>query len=33
MIIVMKHHATADEIAGVVAHIESLGFQAHLSSG
>ena len=33
MIIVMKRHATADEIAGVVAHIESLGFQAHLSSG
>ncbi len=33
MIIVMKHHATADEIAGVVAHIESLGFQAHRSSG
>jgi len=33
MIIVMKHNAAADEIAGVVAHIESLGFKAHLSSG
>ncbi len=33
MIIIMKHHATADEIAGAVAHIESLGFKAHLSSG
>ena len=33
MIIVMKHHATTDEIAGAVAHVESLGFKAHLSSG
>jgi 3-deoxy-7-phosphoheptulonate synthase len=33
MVIVMKHNATAEEIAGVVAHIETLGFKAHLSSG
>jgi 3-deoxy-7-phosphoheptulonate synthase len=33
MIIVMKHNATTAEIAGVVQHIESLGFQAHLSAG
>ncbi len=33
MIIIMKHNATADEIAGAVADIESLGFKAHLSSG
>ncbi len=33
MVIVMKHGATAAEIADVVAHIESLGFKAHLSSG
>jgi 3-deoxy-7-phosphoheptulonate synthase len=33
MIIVMKHNATAGEIAGVIQHIESLGFQAHLSAG
>jgi len=33
MIIVMKHNATAQEIADVVGHVESLGFRAHLSSG
>ena len=33
MVIVMKHHASADDIAGVVQHIEELGFRAHLSSG
>ena len=33
MIVVMKHHATDEEIAGVVQHIESLGFRAHLSQG
>ena len=33
MIIVMKHHATTQEIAAVVQHIESLGFKAHLSQG
>ncbi len=33
MIIVMKHNASAGEIAGVVQHIESLGFRAHLSAG
>ena len=33
MIIVMKHNASAVEIAGVVQHIESLGFRAHLSAG
>ena len=33
MIIVMKHHATAEEIGAVVQHIESLGFKAHLSQG
>src|SRR5512136_1023599 len=33
MIIIMKHGATAGEIADVVQHIESLGFQAHLSAG
>ena len=33
MIIVMKHNATAGEIGEVVQHIESLGFQAHLSAG
>ena len=33
MIIVMKHNASAEEIAGVVQHIESLGFRAHLSAG
>ncbi len=33
MIIVMKHNATAKEIADVVQHIESLGFRAHLSTG
>ena len=33
MIIVMKHNATTEEIAGVIQHIESLGFRAHLSTG
>jgi 3-deoxy-7-phosphoheptulonate synthase len=33
MIIVMKHHATTEEIDAVVQHIESLGFKAHLSQG
>jgi 3-deoxy-7-phosphoheptulonate synthase len=33
MVIIMKHNATAAEIAGVVQNIEELGFQAHLSSG
>jgi len=33
MIIVMKHNASAEEITGVVQHIESLGFRAHLSAG
>jgi 3-deoxy-7-phosphoheptulonate synthase len=33
MIIVMKHSATAQEIADVVGHVESLGFRAHLSAG
>jgi 3-deoxy-7-phosphoheptulonate synthase len=33
VVIVMKHSATTDEIAGVVENIESLGFKAHLSRG
>jgi 3-deoxy-7-phosphoheptulonate synthase len=33
MVIVMKHNATAAEIARVVQHVEELGFRAHLSSG
>ncbi len=33
MIVIMKHSATADEIARVVSNIEGLGFKAHLSSG
>lgn len=33
MVIVMKHHASAEEIGRVVQHIEELGFKAHLSSG
>ncbi len=33
MVIVMKHHASAEDIGRVVAHIEELGFKAHLSSG
>jgi 3-deoxy-7-phosphoheptulonate synthase len=33
MVIIMKHNATAAEIAGVVQNIEELGFRAHLSSG
>jgi 3-deoxy-7-phosphoheptulonate synthase len=33
LVIVMKHHATADEITEVVANIESLGYKAHLSRG
>ncbi len=33
MIVIMKHHATTQEIAAVVQHIEALGFKAHLSQG
>ena len=33
MVIIMRHNATASEIAEVVGHIESIGFKAHLSSG
>ncbi len=33
MVIIMKHHATAAEIAQVVQNVEELGFRAHLSSG
>jgi 3-deoxy-7-phosphoheptulonate synthase len=33
MVIVMKHHASAEEIGRVVAHVEELGFKAHLSPG
>lgn len=33
MVIVMKHHASAEQIGHVVAHIEEMGFKAHLSSG
>jgi 3-deoxy-7-phosphoheptulonate synthase len=33
MVIVMKHNATAEEIGGMVQHIESMGFRAHLSQG
>ncbi len=33
MIIVMKHNATVHEIGDLIAHIESLGFRAHLSEG
>lgn len=33
MVIVMKHNASAEEIAEVVQSIESLGFRAHLSRG
>jgi 3-deoxy-7-phosphoheptulonate synthase len=33
MVIIMKLHATAAEIAQVVQHVEELGFRAHLSSG
>lgn len=33
MVIVMKHHASAEEIGQLVSHIQELGFKAHLSSG
>lgn len=33
MVIIMKHHATAAQIAQVVQNVEELGFSAHLSSG
>lgn len=33
MVIVMKRNATAEETAGVIQHIETLGFKAHLSNG
>lgn len=33
MVIIMKHNATAEEIGNAIAHVESLGFQAHVSQG
>lgn len=33
VVIVMKHHASAEDIGRVVTHIEELGFKAHLSPG
>jgi len=33
MVIVMKHSATTEEIAGVIQHVESLGFKPHVSRG
>jgi 3-deoxy-7-phosphoheptulonate synthase len=33
MVVVMKHQATPEEIKAIVAHIESLGMKAHLSTG
>jgi 3-deoxy-7-phosphoheptulonate synthase len=33
MVIVMKHHASAEDIGRVVTRIQELGFRAHLSSG
>lgn len=33
MVIIMRHQATAEDIAGVIQHIESLGFRAHVSCG
>lgn len=33
MVIVMKHHASAEDIGRVVSHIEEMGFKAHLSPG
>ena len=33
MVIVMKHNASAQEIAQVVSNIEEMGFKAHLSPG
>ena len=33
MIIIMKHSATQGEIANVVARIEQMGRQVHLSAG
>jgi 3-deoxy-7-phosphoheptulonate synthase len=33
MIIVMKDHASAEQIAGVVAQVEAQGFKVHLSQG
>lgn len=33
MVIIMRHQATAEDIAGVIQHIESLGFRAHVSRG
>ena len=33
MVIVMKHQASAEDINKLVAHIQNLGFKAHLSSG
>ncbi len=33
MVIVMKHNATAEEIASVIRNVEALGLKAHLSRG
>jgi 3-deoxy-7-phosphoheptulonate synthase len=33
MVIVMKAHASEDEVAGVIAKVESLGFSPHVSPG
>ena len=33
MIIVMKDHASAEQIAGVVTQVEAQGFKVHLSQG
>jgi len=33
MVIIMKHHASTDEIAHVVTHVEKLGFKAHVVNG
>jgi 3-deoxy-7-phosphoheptulonate synthase len=33
VVIVMKHSASADEIGGVIQHVESLGLRTHLSQG
>ena len=33
MVIVMQAHATEEEVAGVIAKVESLGFNAHISAG
>ena len=33
MIIIMKAHASAEQVSGVVARVEALGYRAHLSRG